>query len=168
MHPNELQHFQRVLDRQPDTAHVVEFGCGGSTCWLADLMLPQQRLESVEHNPEWYHRVLEATAYAKPIFTLHLHPPDFALDRYRYSAAEEEMPAGLTDYLNPAIDWSDVSLVFVDGVARGAVLALTAQRVRAGTTVLLHDYQGREQWYDWPLRLYHRVHLEGSLLELRT
>jgi hypothetical protein len=167
MHPNELEHFQRVLNRLPDDAHLVEFGCGGSTCWIAERLKPNQRLDSIEHNPEWYHRVLEATAYATTQITIHLHPPELELERYKYACAEEEMPAGLTHYLNPEVDWSDVALVFVDGVARGSVLAMTALRVCSGTTVLLHDYEGRQQWYDWPLSVYQRVHLEGSLLELR-
>jgi hypothetical protein len=165
---SELEHYERILARlDPDYAHLVEFGCGGSTVWLASQLRNHQYLDSIEHNPAWFDMIDAHVRNCRNVH-LHLHPPDLPLTQYKYANPEEEMPAGLTGYLNPGIHWADVSLVFVDGIARGAVLATLPLRVAKGTTVLLHDYDGREAWYDWALSTYTRVSLTESLLELHV
>lgn len=168
MRDAELAKYAKILQSLPPDAHVVEYGCGGSTVWLSERLQPPQRLDSIEHNLDWFMRVHDVVKHV-PFITMHLHSPMLPLERYRFAQPEEEMPAGLTQYLNPGVNWSDVSLVTVDGVARSAVLARLPYFLKSGTTVLLHDYADRELWYDWAIvgPRYIRVSLTQTLLELR-
>lgn len=148
---------------------VVEFGCGGSTLLLASAIAPHQRLISIEHNPEWATKVREMLATLAPDHPrIHVLLYEPVLKLTQYAKPLEENPAALGNYLTPAVDWNHAGVVFVDGIARGACLAMLRTRLKSGTTVFLHDYVGREMWYDWATSLYDRVAVIDTLLQLRV
>src|SRR4051812_16472073 len=172
MYADEKARMLDILTNElPEHAVIVEYGCGGSTMMFADHLLPHRQLFSIEHNREWYEKVQAAVNVhpAKDNINLMYYRPDFPADMYQFSHPHEETPAGLERYLNPAIAWEDVYLVLVDGIARGACLAMLSKRLLTGARVILHDYKGRERWYDWILGpdFYTVERQTNMLLELR-
>jgi hypothetical protein len=179
--------------RVSDTAHVLEFGSGGSTVLMAQHLKPSQHLYSVEHAQEWYGKV-HAELNGQENVHLQLREP--TLDMTLEVSAEdagvvgaltvplsisrytvEECSAGLNTYLNLHYgnQWEETELVLVDGMARGACLALLRHVLPSGCTVLLHDYArcedeaSRKEWYGWAVNLYQKpVDTVGSLLILRV
>lgn len=171
MYDDEHARMLDIIKGLHEDAYILEYGCGGSTMMFADHLGPKQHLISIEHNAEWYAKVTTAVEQHpnKERINLMLFSPDYPLDAYVFASPYEEMPAGLTRYLNPPVPWHRIDFALVDGVARGACLSLLAQRLNVNTKVALHDYTGREQWYDWALdKGYARVNLTNMLLELRV
>lgn len=162
MNEDEQRLLNDVLAGLPHNAHIVEWGSGGSTKFIAKRLKHEQRLYTIEHNHEWYDKVASRVSqfnveqiYARPTLPLSV---------YGYATEMEENPAGLTEYLWPNVDWSKVHLVLVDGIARGACMALSAIRCVSGTQVLLHDYTGREYRYEWAVSLLEMQQLAHTLL----
>jgi hypothetical protein len=160
MYPEEIPVLQALVDAVPTNGVILEYGSGGSTQFFADNLGEGRRLISIEHNEEWYDKVtvaLKGHPHTDRIERF-LHKPDFPLSRYVFANPEEEMPAGLQDYIHTNLalpyTYSAVDFVLVDGVARGACLAALRTRLAPGTIVALHDYTGRENWYDWAVRLF--------------
>lgn len=170
MYDDEKVALKAIVDKLTPDAVLVEYGSGGSTIFFADNLSPVRHLISIEHNLEWYTKVQRALGkhHEGHAVDYRYIPPAFPLQRYVFANPEEEMPAGLTSYLHPDIQWNEVDFVLVDGIARGAVLATLRTKLRPGTTVVLHDYTGREAWYDWAVQLYERVNLTNMLLELKV
>lgn len=176
MYEDEFNKFTSTLDALPDGMKLMEFGSGGSTYQIGLRLKPQQELFSVEHNPEWFAKVREAVKTLDVSVFQRIHRtlaiPKFTLQTDNFARPFEEVPAGLTTYLHPTfkvpLDWKDVGFVFVDGLARGATLAVLNNKLAPGTTVFLHDYIGREEWYQWAVDLYERVSLTNMLLELKV
>lgn len=152
-----------IVAKLSDTAVIVEYGGGGSTLMFARLLRKSQRLITIEHNVEWYHKIkkeLETTP--NPNVELHLRTPDADASVWPFGHYYEETPYSCADYIhatNVEIPWTEVECVLVDGFVRGAVLAMLTTKVAPEITVMLHDYPGREDWYDWAVRLYDVVHL---------
>lgn len=189
MYPDEQERMRALLDFElEDNANIVEFGCGGSTMMFADYLLPNtehpkrsRTLISVEHNHDWHGKVQAAVDAhpAKHLIDLLYFRPELALDVYGFAHPHEETPAGLTNYLNPMIDWGNVNLVLVDGIARGPCLMSLAARfyrlrerhagILFNPRIVLHDYTGREVWYNWVVYsgLYDVERTTNMLLELR-
>lgn len=174
----------RWVKAQDDNTDFVEYGCGGSTLMLAEVLKPNQRLWSIEHNPTWAINIAtEVSAFQNANnTTLTLLPPfdnrtmvlttgdgktvPLTEDLLRpYGSPMEELPMGLEKYLRgievvPQMD--TIRLITVDGVARGATLRTIRHHldeVDAPVMVFLHDYVGREVWYDWALYDYERIGL---------
>jgi len=171
MHPDEQDTLIGALPLLSMNATIVEFGSGGSTCMFADHLGAVQYLISIEHNAEWYNKVTDAlkTSRNLPRIQYHYIPPAYPLEFYAFAHPYEECPAGLENYIKgPDIDWTKVEMVLVDGVARGAVLATLATKLRPNTRIFLHDYTDRETWYDWAVNLYKREERVEKLLELRS
>jgi hypothetical protein len=152
----------KIVASLPDNAVIVEFGGGGSTLMFANLLRMRQslRLITIEHNVEWYHKIkkeLEQIPDANDLVQLHLRTPDADASVWPFGHYYEETPYACADYIhasNVDIPWKQVECVLVDGFVRGAVLATLATKVNSGITVMVHDYPGREDWYDWAVRLY--------------
>jgi hypothetical protein len=61
------------------------------------------------------------------------------------------------------IEAGDVFLV--DGIGRGPTAAFLSRRVKDSAHVIIHDYKGRELWYDWAANCYdHKVIPEDMVL----
>lgn len=174
MYEDEFNHFIAAIEALPATAKIVEFGSGGSTYQIGLRMKEQQELFSVEHNPDWFAKVRESVKELPTFSRIHrtLVGPTWSLQTDGFAQPGEENPSGITNYLHPSfkkpLHWPDVSFVLVDGIARGACLATLRTKLLSGTTVYLHDYKGRELWYDWAVKLYETVSLTNMLLELRV
>jgi hypothetical protein len=159
-----------------DPGTILEYGSGISTVAIADVLTehPKHRLVSVEHDAEWYAHVntlLENHPAREQVRLIHA-PLDFHPSIWRYAHPAEETGAGAAKYIHPLShelgEWFDVRLAFVDGIARGPCLATCWMSLEPGTPVFLHDYRGREEWYDWALQAYERVELYDLMLELRV
>lgn len=187
---SEREYIKGIIAKAPEDAIFVEFGCGGSTLMFASSMLPTQQLYSIEHNGEWFEKV-KAALQAQNVLNVTLlwyapfqgHELSIVYeDKTKKIISEkelrpfgnmyEELPIGLDNYINVTsvdIEWSRVAAVLVDGVARGAVLAVLRTKLNPGTLVLLHDARRREPWYKWAVDyLYEGVEMIDTLLVLRV
>jgi hypothetical protein len=176
MHEEELQEILVALDALPSPSTILEYGSGGSTSIFANHLGYTHRLYSVEHDKGWYEKVSERLA-GHPNderITRILAPLQFHQGLWRFAHPYEEMPSGAEYYIwapenNPeGWSWENVNLVLVDGICRGPCLAYLRTKLNPGTTVFLHDYTGREIWYDWAVKLYDRVKQTNLILELRV
>lgn len=184
----EQDALKAMIADAPDDAVFVEYGCGGSTCLFAAHMRSGQRLYSIEHDKNWFHRIGtvlgdmnrqgEIFLYWKPAAkgrklgykvgdTVHtVEDHQFRI----YGSPTEELAHGLEDYIHTTdtdIPWSQVHCVFVDGVARGAVLAIIRHKLSPGAMVILHDAADRAEWYKWAVNgLYETQGLLDSMLWL--
>lgn len=148
-----------TIEHAPDDALFVEFGGGGSTLMFARHMRNDQRLITIEHNPEWYAKIKSALVDGDPAnrVSVYLRTPEAEPTFYPFGHPYEEVPVACDAYIhtdNIPISWRNVYAVLVDGFVRGAVLSVLRGRLATDTLVFLHDYTGREPWYDWAVRLY--------------
>jgi hypothetical protein len=156
----------------PDDAAIVEYGSGGSTLFLAEHLRGRQELVTIEHTEKWFDFVetelrrlpIEQALRVYQLF----HPVEYIVNIHYSTPAEESAP-GCHEYLWPheIADWSHIQMVFIDGIVRGSVLALTRYRCLPTTRIFLHDYIGREHWYGWVVKLFEPIGVSGTLLELR-
>lgn len=162
-----------IVSTLSDDAIILEYGGGGSTLMLANLLRNKQRLITVEHNVEWYHRIkqefekMPANHYSQ----IYLRTPDADASVWPFGHYYEETPYSCDDYIhatNIDIEWNKVECVLVDGFVRGAVLAVLTTKLNPGVTVMLHDYEGRENWYSWAVRLYNVISLPSGNSSDRT
>lgn len=168
MSEQDADAMKAVIAALPENARLIEFGCGGSTTMIASVLKPTQHLYSIEHNPGWYTKVKMALDNF-PLVSMYLAPLDMPMDRWRFAQPEEEMGACAYDYIHPLKEgWENIDFAFVDGIARGPVLATLRTKLRPGTPVLVHDYTGRETWYKWATDLYDRVSQHDLMLVLRV
>lgn len=184
MEATEWAALEALVLALPADAQILEFGAGGSTVALAAMLQPTQRLYSVESDGPWYDRVREGLGDRWPNVSLLFRPrrlrPEFDVTPRLPSTTVgfspwliEECTAGLSDYLDLDYgqDWAKTGLVLVDGVGRGACLALLRPVLAPGTLVVLHDWCGREdrtEWYRFGVILYIHESLTDSLLVLRA
>lgn len=121
---------------------VFEWGCGGSTIWLARLGC---RVHSVEHDRNWTRAVrksLEESALTEKV-ELRTHEPretGSVTNRYR-SAREEYRGLSFREYVEAIEAFPDhhFDLVIVDGRARSACLEAAVQKVSPSGLLLLDD-----------------------------
>ena len=151
-HPCEREY---VLNLLPENGTLVEWGCGGSTVFFLDNLKENQYLITIEHVEFWYDKISEKIK-DHPNIDRHafLFIPIKIQNTY-YARPEEEMPCGTEDYIffdKESIQNSDV--FFIDGVSRGAVAAALRHQIKESSHVIIHDYKGREVWYDWAVKCY--------------
>jgi hypothetical protein len=181
MDPEEIEYFKTFMEGIPSGTKMVEWGSGGSTA----MFLPYFKggeLVSIEHNHEWYEKVLAEVTSGKysteclSKFTYVYVAPDMDIRFYGYGVPHEENPCFAAKYINPetrGVTIFDADVYFVDGICRGPILATIANKRRKSawddtrqewftpeTTVFIHDYYGREYrepWYKWASDLYSRI-----------
>lgn len=122
-----------------NATNILEWGCGGSTLWMAMMNLKAQIL-SIEHDRQWVARaqtVMDALVMGCPL--------DFnRLLRIRSSSK----PQG-----DPYVKHVDIErfapydLIFIDGHERPACLAASYDLLAPGGVVFLHDSQRAEYAY---------------------
>lgn len=190
MSDDEQIALKQMIADAPDDAVFVEYGCGGSTCLFGLHMRPGQQLHSIEHNKNWFLRIRgvlsdmtlagDISLYWKPAAggkklgymiddTVHtIEDDEFRV----YGSPSEELAHGLEEYIHGTgtnIDWSKVHCVLVDGVARGATLAILRHKLPAGALVLLHDAGLRPGWYNWAIEgIYTEHRLVDNMLVLEV
>lgn len=170
MTANEGGKLIQTIQSCSNTAIIIEYGSGGSTVALGKALRSQQQLFSIEHTQEWYRSISTEISklHIPNVSVLHCPVGGSAGAAYSYGLQAEEFPIGCEQYLHPSINWNRVEMVFIDGVARGACLAITRIRCRPGTYAAIHDYVGREKWYNWAIDPYYtRISTTDSLLLLQ-
>lgn len=161
------EHFDEIVNSVPVEGLLLEWGSGMSTVEAARRFRDagqNQMVCSVEHDPAW------AELVTKRLLAENLM--DFGrvvLARIDRPVApmeagwHRENPAGLEDYLIGPVPLLTeglaplgvgrsprrVATVLVDGIARGACLAVLASFAPAGLSVFLHDAE--RPWYTWAL-----------------
>lgn len=86
---------------------IGEFGCGGSTLWMA-LLNPHTAIHSVEHDPEWIARVhralggLDRGGFHRAAVALHHVPVD--------------PPLGVLAYARALVPYPTFDLLVIDGM----------------------------------------------------
>lgn len=179
--PDEIEYFKTLMEQKPENTKMVEWGSGGSTVFFLPYFV-NGSLVSIEHNPEWFGKVVDElnanyvqSPALKNLTYIHVepeyvgHPVDLRF--YGYGVPFEENPCFLKKYINPEGElvkiW-DADIYFVDGIARGAILAtILLKAEKPDASVYIHDYYGPEQrgeWYGWASSLYRKVEKVGSTL----
>ncbi len=154
MYPDEVEYMIDVIKNMPENGLFVEWGSGGSTCMWLNNLKPTQSLVSIEHNIEWFNKVNQAIKESFPPevhsrFT-YIYEPERGGYKHTYACVEEENPFGLWRYMLPNEEILDGDVFFVDGIARGATVALILlKRTNPDSLVFIHDYTGRESAYSW-------------------
>lgn len=175
MHEDEVAHLEETVNALPENAKLIEWGSGGSTTMFLELLKPGQKLISIEHNEEWYNKVtaaLENHPKRAQLEYLFIPPDGVDLRFWGYGIPNEENPVFLEEYINPEKAFDDLEIFnadfyLVDGIARGACLSFIYGRLkgsREDVAVYIHDYVGREQWYDWAVDLYGDAEIVGKTL----
>lgn len=180
MNPDEIHFFQTFFESNfPTNGKFVEWGSGGSTLLFLGMMTGERRMISIEHNKEWFDKVSEAIKdHPNRDKLLYLYiPPSISLDFYGYGVASEENACYNLNYINPElalykknnITIFDANAFLVDGISRGACMATIFSLARNNqASVFLHDYVGREAWYNWAVSLFPIRSLVGkTLIELK-
>lgn len=139
-----------ILELLPEEGTLVEWGCGGSTVYFLDNLKEGQTLVTIEHRKDWYDSISNQIKN-HPNLDSHVFlfvPSD--IPNNHFAKPEEETPCGLADYICPDVDLIEQGDVFfVNGVARGAVVAFLSRRARQDAHVILHDFNSRVDWYGW-------------------
>lgn len=119
MQPEEIAAFESLLDPM---MHVLEFGSGRSTFWLAERVA---KVTTIEHNVRWLERVKPFP----PNVDVRFVPPAWPNPNF-----EPAQPGQFDTYIQAADDL-EPDIVLVDGRARVPVCERWATR----TLTLLHD-----------------------------
>lgn len=145
-----------IFSRVPENGTLVEWGCGGSTVFFLDNLKENQYFITIEHNKAWYDKMVDRVKdHPNKDRHVFLFIPPHEIPNNYYARPEEEMPCGLGEYICPDMDIITTADVFlVDGIARGPIAAFLSRKVKSGAEVIIHDYKGRENWYDWAVACY--------------
>lgn len=138
-------HRQLIVDDVPQGGVLFEWGCGGTSAWLADALAKKgARLRSVEHHPDWYQKVAPI-AERLPNWTLEHVAPAAGYTFPNATKAEEDMRL-LEDYVKGgSVVAYGADVVLIDGVARGACLSMVSY-LDPSPVIYLHDTQ--RDWYE--------------------
>lgn len=183
MWPDEVAHLEEMVASLPDDAKIMEWGSGGSTTMLLENLKPKQTLVSIEHNPDWFNKICEALRdhpkreqlqyyFVKMNLTIEKHGVTKELDHeyWGYGDPPEENPCFLYQYMDPffgdpVLRSYDADLYLVDGIARGPVMAkIFMNATKRQAPVYIHDYVGRESWYEWIATQYSKKEIVGHTL----
>lgn len=158
MWPDEVDFVYRLIDKMPDDGVMVEWGGGASTILWLKRLKPTQKLISIEHNINWYNKLVDFLNDKDDINTDNFDyvyvAPKYGNYDHGYGTVKEEHPTGLGDYIAAGVG-HDADIYFCDGIARSAcALAALAKSGKKKPSFLIHDYDGRENWYDWVIPLF--------------
>ena len=123
MHAEWLRQYAEEADR------ILEWGCGGSTIWLAQIA--KGKLFSVEHDPEWRQKVDSVVVHLESVIPLATWIIDLRTEREEYCGKGRRfLPR-------------DFDLAFIDGYAPWRLDCLEACKkcVKPGGHIFMHDSQ---------------------------
>lgn len=156
----------RIKEMGPDGL-MVEWGSGGSSVKWLETLTDNQRLISIEHNPEWHMKVSEYLSTRPELnkkFKYHLKTELYGF-QHGYATVNEENPHGLDDYFIPRNDVLSGDIFFIDGVARATTALLVKMlSTKEDPVIYIHDYYGREQWYTWSTQFFSKKEKVGHTL----
>jgi hypothetical protein len=142
-------------------------------------MTGERSMISIEHNRGWFDKVSETIKdHPNRSRLLYLFlPPGAPLQFYGYGEASEENACYNLNYINPEIALHekykitifDADAFLIDGISRGACMATAfARATNNQASFFLHDYVGREPWYDWAVSLFPKRNIvDQTLIELK-
>jgi hypothetical protein len=166
MQQDEIDYMVNLIESLPEDGKMVEWGCGGSTCKWLETMKPTQKLISIEHQPSWHMRVTRAVKNhfgETPNFQF-LHVAEQHGFEHGYANIIEEHPFGTAPYINPDADIWDSDIFFIDGIARATcAMVVLLMKTKPDAAIFIHDYAGREIWYEWATQFY-RTEVVGTTL----
>lgn len=162
----ELDEIYNTFNSYGDKAKIVEWGTGGSTvAWLMNLK-PTQTFISIEHDIEWYKKVMDCkTQLISTNNTHYAHLKDLNHKVY-HIAKEGSAPGpdagqwdmdGAEKYINgpDTEDIFDSDVYIVDGFARElCALNILKKAKKRNATVFLHDYGANTHRYQNVINAY--------------
>jgi len=168
---DEVDYITNLIKKLPENGKMTEWGSGGSTClWLEEIK-PGQKLYTIEHSEAWFLRVGRATSnhFGEGLsdrFQM-FHIPEQHGYAHGYADIKEEHPYGSKDYINPGPEVFDSDIFFIDGIARGAcALSVLLQCTKDDPAIFIHDYVGREDWYEWACQFFDTEVVGNTLVRL--
>lgn len=191
MRAGEVEFFISEFDKLKDDATIVEWGSGGSTLMILNMLKPKQTFISIEHDTSWSKKVIDATrnhpnrkrmdyiVTGLPVIQLEVNGGHYINGDYQdhkkgmMGKFLEENPSYISNYIDPSILDSkfkrvmSADMFLVDGLARGAILATLRVRASKKSKILLHDYIGRELQYDWAVRLFSSFEIKETFAILK-
>lgn len=191
MRPKEIEFFTEELHNLKDGATIVEWGSGGSTLMILNMLKPNQNFISIEHDTNWSKRVINATrnhpnrdrmdyiVTGLPIMKFEANGNYYVNGDYQDHKKNmmgkffEENPSYISNYIDPTVlnnkfkKIMSSDMFLVDGLARGAVLATLRVKANKKSKILLHDYVGREYQYDWAVRLFSSLEVRETFAILK-
>ena len=71
----------------------------------------------------------------------------------------------MDDYLIPDLSILEADMFFIDGVSRATIaLIIKAFSKKFDPIIYLHDYYGRQDWYDWAIQFFAKKEKVGRTL----
>jgi hypothetical protein len=166
MHDNEVHEVTSRIKEMGSDGLMVEWGSGGSSIRWLETLTENQKLISIEHNPEWHMKVNQYVSSRPDLgqkFT-YLFKPELYSYQHGYGVIGEEHPHGLDDYLFPK-GVADAEIFFVDGIARATTaLIVKFLSTHPDPVIYIHDYVGRENWYAWAAQFFSKREKVGHTL----
>ena len=167
MQLDEVAEITSRIKEMPEDGLMVEWGSGGSSVrWLETLSV-NQRLVSIEHNPEWHMRVKEYIITQPELSKKfeYMFKPELYGYKHGYGVVNEEHPHGLDDYMIPNKKILDADIFLVDGIARATTALLVKfLSTKPDPVIYIHDYYGRENWYSWSTQFFSKKEKVGHTL----
>jgi len=167
MQLDEVAEVTSSIKEMSDDGLMVEWGSGVSSIKWLETLEGNQRLISIEHNPNWHMKVSEYTNTRSDINKRfkYIFKPELYGFEHGYATVNEENPHGLDDYFLPRKEIMDAEIFFVDGVARATTaLLVKLLSTKQDPVIYIHDYYGREQWYTWSTQFFSKKEKVGHTL----
>lgn len=167
MQQDEIDEVVARINEMSDDGLMVEWGSGGSTVKWLETMRANQRLITIEHNPDWHMKVNQYVNTRSDInkrFT-YIFKPELYGFSHGYARVEEELAHGLDDYIVPKKEILNADIFFVDGIGRATIaLMMKFMSTKSDPVIYIHDYYGREQWYTWATQFFDKKERVGQTL----
>ena len=125
---------------------VIEYGSGGSTLHLGAMLAGRGKLISVEHDSEWYSRILKKVEDSGFPITLVLHEP---APKREVDGPWRYLPRQLNAYVEAPkhyVTKEEADLVFIDGRERIRCALFCAALLKPGGFLLIHDFFPRHRY----------------------
>ena len=168
MQEDEVAEVTSRIKEMSSDGLMVEWGSGGSSVKWLETLTGDQRLISIEHNPEWHMKVSEYVNSKRPDINKrfkYIFKPELYGFQHGYASVNEENPHGLDDYFVPNSTIMGADIFFVDGVARATTALLVKMlSTKEDPVIYIHDYYGREQWYSWSTQFFSKKEKVGHTL----
>jgi hypothetical protein len=167
MQLDEVAEITSRIKEMPEDGLMVEWGSGGSSVRWLETLSENQRLVSIEHNPQWHMKVREYLITQPELMKKfqYIYKPELYGYQHGYSTIAEEHPHGLDDYLIPNKNILDADIFLVDGIARATTALLVKfLSTKPDPVIYIHDYYGREQWYTWSTQFFSKKEKVGHTL----
>ena len=158
----EIDKLVEHIKLLPKNSVIIEWGSGGTTIELLKNLRKDQSMISIEHNKTWFDLVSNKTKLFKN--HTYFHKPETNLIR-EMGGTGEENPAGLKDYILPDETILNANMFIIDGLARVTIALMLLAKAKKDSVIFIHDYVGREQYYDLLSKLFKIEKLEDSHID---